>query len=132
MTNFKLNFDNAAISKDELMALLASKGIEIKTAKPKVVDRLQYDENGLAGFLVNITAAKNGSVQIFPNKKNPAPHDFDTVGRSRNRWFFYESRGRQNFNETHFCNARHGTSVYYIFYSTEWNNRFLRTVDRCF
>ena len=48
MTNFKLNFDNAAISKEELMALLESKGIEVKTAQPKVVDKLQYDENGLA------------------------------------------------------------------------------------
>ena len=46
--NFTLNFDNAAISKEELIALLASKGVEIKKTQPKVTDKLSYDENKVA------------------------------------------------------------------------------------
>ena len=43
MSNFTINFANATISKEELMALLASKGITAVKTQPKVTDKLQYD-----------------------------------------------------------------------------------------
>ena len=48
MSNFTINFANATISKEELMALLASKGITAVKTQPKVTDKLQYDENKVA------------------------------------------------------------------------------------
>ena len=48
MTNIKLNLDNAAISQEELMNLLKEKGIAVEATKPKTIDKLEYDEDGLA------------------------------------------------------------------------------------